>query len=76
MEQHILAWITEYGYAAIIGLLMLGIVGLPVPDETLLTFTGYLVFRGTFRLPTRTRCGSPCRRLSGRPTAIRPRPKL
>jgi membrane protein DedA with SNARE-associated domain len=51
MEQHILAWITEYGYAAIVGLLMLGIVGLPVPDETLLTFTGYLVFRGTFRLP-------------------------
>jgi membrane protein DedA with SNARE-associated domain len=44
MEQHILAWITEYGYAAIVGLLMLGIVGLPVPDETLLTFTGYLVF--------------------------------
>ena len=51
MEQHILEWITEYGYAAIIGLLMLGIVGLPVPDETLLTFTGYLVFRGNLRLP-------------------------
>jgi membrane protein DedA with SNARE-associated domain len=51
MEQHILAWITEYGYAAIIGLLMLGIVGLPVPDETLLTFTGYLVYRGNLRLP-------------------------
>ncbi|MFY9728071.1 MAG: DedA family protein [Bryobacteraceae bacterium] len=51
MEQHILAWITEYGYAAIVGLLMLGIVGLPVPDETLITFTGYLVFRGSLRLP-------------------------
>ncbi|MGA2273491.1 MAG: DedA family protein [Bryobacteraceae bacterium] len=51
MEHHILEWITEYGYAAIIGLLMLGIVGLPVPDETLLTFTGYLVFRGNLRLP-------------------------
>jgi membrane protein DedA with SNARE-associated domain len=51
MEQHILKWIAEYGYVAIVGLLMLGIVGLPVPDETLLTFTGYLVFRGTFRLP-------------------------
>jgi membrane protein DedA with SNARE-associated domain len=51
MEQHILAWITEYGYAAIVGLLMLGIVGLPVPDETLLAFTGYLVYRGNFRLP-------------------------
>jgi len=51
MEHHILAWITAYGYAAIVGLLMLGIVGLPVPDETLLTFTGYLVFRGSLRLP-------------------------
>ena len=46
MEQHVLAWITQYGYLAIFSLLVLGIVGLPVPDETLLTFTGYLVFRG------------------------------
>lgn len=46
MEQQVLAWITQYGYAAIFSLLVLGIVGLPVPDETLLTFTGYLVFQG------------------------------
>ena len=46
MEQQILAWITQYGYAAIFCLLMFGIVGLPIPDETLLTFTGYLIFRG------------------------------
>lgn len=46
MEQQVLTWITQYGYAAIFALLMFGIVGLPVPDETLLTFTGYLVFRG------------------------------
>jgi membrane protein DedA with SNARE-associated domain len=46
MEQHVLAWITQYGYLAIFSLLVLGIVGLPVPDETLLTFTGYLVFKG------------------------------
>ena len=51
MEQHVLAWIAQYGYLAIFGLLMLGIVGLPVPDETLLTFTGYLVFRGHLSLP-------------------------
>jgi len=38
-------WITQYGYRAIFILLMLGIVGLPVPDETLLTFAGYLVFK-------------------------------
>ena len=46
MEQQVLAWITQYGYVAIFSLLVLGIVGLPVPDETLLTFTGYLVFQG------------------------------
>ena len=39
-------WITRYGYAGIFLLLMLGIVGLPVPDEALLTFVGYLSFKG------------------------------
>lgn len=51
MEQQILAWITQYGYVAIFVLLIFGIVGLPVPDETLLTFTGYLIYRGDFSLP-------------------------
>jgi membrane protein DedA with SNARE-associated domain len=51
MEQQIEQWISQYGYFAIFGLLVFGIVGLPVPDETLLTFTGYLVFRGRLRLP-------------------------
>lgn len=43
-------WISRYGYGAIFVLLMLGIVGLPVPDETLLLFVGYLSFNGTLRL--------------------------
>jgi membrane protein DedA with SNARE-associated domain len=43
-------WISQYGYFGIATLLALGIVGLPVPDETLLTFAGYLVFRGELRL--------------------------
>jgi len=51
MEQQVLAWITQYGYAAIFLLLVCGIVGLPVPDETLLTFAGYLVFKGHLVLP-------------------------
>ncbi len=51
MEQQLLAWITQYGYAAIFVLLVFGIVGLPVPDETLITFTGYLVYRGNLSLP-------------------------
>jgi len=51
METQVLAWITHYGYLAIFSLLVLGIVGLPVPDETLLTFTGYLAFTGHLSLP-------------------------
>jgi len=44
------AWITHYGYVAIFVLLILGIVGLPVPDEALLTFVGYLSFKGDLQL--------------------------
>ena len=51
MEQQVLTWISQYGYIAIFALLVLGIVGLPVPDETLLTFTGYLVYQGHLSLP-------------------------
>jgi membrane protein DedA with SNARE-associated domain len=51
MEQSILAWITHYGYGAIFLLLALGIVGLPIPDETLMTFTGFLVFEHKLSLP-------------------------
>jgi len=41
-----IAWVSHYGYAGIFSLLALGIFGLPVPDETLMAFVGYLVFRG------------------------------
>jgi len=44
---HFEHWISSYGYFGIFSLLFLGIVGLPVPDETLLVFSGYLIFRGT-----------------------------
>lgn len=43
-------WIVRHGYGAIFLLLMLGIIGLPVPDETLLVFAGYLSSKGTLRL--------------------------
>ncbi len=39
----ILSWIPIYGYPALFVLLMLGLVGLPIPDETLLAFSGYLI---------------------------------
>ena len=45
MEELAFQWITRHGYAGIFSLLVFGIVGLPVPDEWLLTFSGYLVFK-------------------------------
>lgn len=47
MREIAFHWITQYGYAGIFSLLIFGIVGLPVPDEWLLTFSGYLVFKQT-----------------------------
>jgi membrane protein DedA with SNARE-associated domain len=44
--ETIALWIAHYGYMAIFLLLVLGIVGLPVPDEWLLTFAGYLIYKG------------------------------
>src|SRR5262249_10845952 len=43
-------WVSQFGYPALFSLLMLGIVGLPIPDETLLTFAGYLVFKNELNL--------------------------
>jgi membrane protein DedA with SNARE-associated domain len=38
--------ITKYSYFEIFIALGLGIVGLPVPDETLMAYAGFLVFQG------------------------------
>jgi membrane protein DedA with SNARE-associated domain len=43
----VFAWVALHGYWALYLLLALGVVGLPIPDETLLVFTGYLIGRGT-----------------------------
>ena len=48
--SHIAALIYAYGYLGVFSLLMLGIVGLPVPDEWLLSFTGYLIYKGRFHI--------------------------
>jgi membrane protein DedA with SNARE-associated domain len=48
--ETIALWIAHYGYMAIFSLLVLGIVGLPVPDEWLLTFAGYLVYKNHLHL--------------------------
>ena len=41
-------WIDLYGYIGLYGALVFGIVGLPIPDESLLTLSGYLVSTGRF----------------------------
>src|SRR5947207_58215 len=45
--ETVLGWVTQYGSISLFFLMMLGIIGLPVPDETLLVFSGYLIFKGT-----------------------------
>jgi len=44
--EAVFGWVSTYGYGALFGLLVCGIVGLPVPDETLLVFCGYLISQG------------------------------
>ncbi len=43
-------WISHYGYFGIFSLLVFGIIGLPIPDETLLTLSGYLIYKGHLHL--------------------------
>jgi len=50
MEQQLLAWVSHYGALALFGLLAFGIVGLPIPNETLLTLAGALVRKGELHL--------------------------
>lgn len=42
----LLLFVTQYSYPGIFLGLALGILGLPIPDETLLAFSGYLVSQG------------------------------
>lgn len=43
-------YIAHYGYFGIYFLLLLGIVGIPVPDETLIALTGFMIYRGELSL--------------------------
>jgi membrane protein DedA with SNARE-associated domain len=43
--------IHGWGYAAIFVITVLGNVGLPIPEETVLTIGGYLAWQGHFRFP-------------------------
>lgn len=46
----VLQFLSDYGYTAIFGLLTLGIIGLPIPDELLMIGVGYLTTIGTMKL--------------------------
>jgi membrane protein DedA with SNARE-associated domain len=46
VQQTIFDFVMNYGYIALYVLLAAGIVGLPIPDETLLTFAGSLTASG------------------------------
>jgi membrane protein DedA with SNARE-associated domain len=43
--------VRHWGYAAIFLIVVLGNVGLPVPEESILLLSGYLVWMGRLRLP-------------------------
>jgi membrane protein DedA with SNARE-associated domain len=43
-------WLLEYGLAAVFFLLALGIIGLPIPDETIIVLAGALVAKGKMQL--------------------------
>ena len=71
-------WVTDYGYLAIFLMLVFGIIGLPIPDETMLAFAGYLVYRGDLNfVPTilvafvGTSCGITSSFILGRTLGLR-----
>ncbi|PYR38433.1 MAG: DedA family protein [Acidobacteria bacterium] len=49
VEATITTWLVQFGAPALFVLLMLGVFGVPIPDETVLVLAGLLVSRG--RLP-------------------------
>ncbi len=53
LTQHeVLAqWLLHYGSFALFGLLAMGIIALPIPDETLLVLAGVLMYNGSVNIP-------------------------
>lgn len=50
LHAHYHQWLSHYGYAGLFVLLVGGIVGAPVPDETLMTVAGVLAAKGELLL--------------------------
>lgn len=51
MEQHLNLFVMKYGYEGIFFALALGVLGIPIPDEVLMTYAGYAVSRGMLHMP-------------------------
>ncbi len=50
VPQALTVWITQYGSFALFVLLCLGIFAIPIPDETLMVFAGFLIAHGKLEL--------------------------
>ncbi|WP_040393496.1 DedA family protein [Effusibacillus pohliae] len=48
-QEFVFHWIAHYGYIGLFTAQVLGIVGIPLPDELLMTFAGFLVSKGELR---------------------------
>jgi membrane protein DedA with SNARE-associated domain len=51
VEHYLHYFIDHFGYIGIMIVLMLGIVGMPIPDELLLTYIGYRISTGSMSYP-------------------------
>lgn len=53
MIETIIHWVTGHGYGVIVALFAIGIIGIPLPNEWLLAYLGFLIFKGTLHpVPT------------------------
>jgi len=53
MIETIIYWIAEHGYGVIFALFAIGIVGIPLPNEWLLAYLGFLIYkRNLLPVPT------------------------
>lgn len=48
--MHHFFYLHNFGYLGLYLSLALGIMGIPMPDEALMTYVGFLVYKGTFSL--------------------------
>lgn len=50
-SETLLGWLVQYGSFSLFALLTLGIIALPIPEETLMIIAGVLMRKGTLGIP-------------------------